>query len=301
MELICRKPYAISALREAFPQAVIRERFQPCGAQAVIADPQELTRENLDQLPDLTLALCARAGFDAADTAYLRQRGIHLCNARGLYSVPIAEDIVCKILLFTTNALIYQQQARRREYRAHPERRCLSSMTVGFLGTGSIARETAARLRPFGCRILGYKRSRVDTLDGFDALYYGDSLNELLPQCDIVVASLDLNPSTFHLIGVERLSLMKEGAALINIARGPVVDEAALVAALQSGHLAYAGLDVFETEPLPATSPLWDLPQAVVTPHASGLCVENHPRYAAMAVENLRRWQAQQPLQNQIF
>lgn len=302
LHILCRKEYLLEPLQAAFPQAIITDSWQDVAAQVVIADPAELTEGNLCGLSMLQLVHSARAGYDAADTAYLRSRGVALCCARGIYSVPIAEDIVCKILTCTTNTWLYNHQKLCREYRSTADRRCLPNMTIGFLGTGSIAQEAAARLRPFGCKVLGYKRTPVEAVPGFDVVCYGEEgLCTVLGSSDIVVIALDLNPSTRHLLDARRIAMMKPGSALINIARGAVVDEAALITALRSGHLRYAGLDVFEVEPLPQDSPLWDMPQVTVTPHASGRCTENHEALAHMVVDNLHRLHGGQPLVNRVF
>ena len=104
-----------------------------------------------------------------------------------------------------------------------------------------------------------------------------------------------------HLLNAQTIQWMRKGSALINIARGGVVEEAALIQALRSGKLGYAGLDVFETEPLPADSPLWNLPQAVITPHAAGLCYENHAMLEQLVIENIQNYKAGRPLHNQIL
>lgn len=301
MHLVCRKPYLTPGIRAAFPKDRVSEDWDP-KAEIVIAEPKELVPALLDQMPNLKLALCARAGFDAADTGYLKARGVAFCNARGLYSVPIAEDVVCKILIWSTNTWQYNQQKAHRIYQAIPERSCLSSLTIGFLGTGSIARQAAARLKAFGPRILGYKRTPCDKIEDFDGLFFGSSgLEKVLSQSDAVVLAVDLNHDTRHILNAETIRWMKDGAAIINIARGSVVDEGALVEALRSGKLSYAGLDVFETEPLPADSPLWTFPQVTLTPHASGLCRENHGMLEQMIIENLRRYRDGKEFINRVF
>lgn len=303
--IVCRKPYVVEGLRAAFPDARIVDAFDAPGAdvaRTVIAEPSELVADNLDQLPRLRLALCSRAGYDAADLAYLKERGVMLCNARGLYSIPIAEDIVCKILMGTTNAWRYAAQKIEHVYRVAPERRCLSSMTVGFAGVGSIACEAAMRLRPFGCRVVGWRRSVRPTPDGFDAVYVGeDGWRALLNEADVLVLAVDLNPGTAGLLDADAIALMRDGAMVVNIARGGVVDEAALIEALHAGKLAYAGLDVFETEPLPTDSPLWNLPNVAISPHASGVCTENHTRFEAMTIDNLRSFFCGSKLVNRVL
>lgn len=301
MNIVCKKPYLISGLREAFPEdQILEENLEQ--ADILISEPKNLHLQLLELMPALKLVLGSRAGYDVADLGYLKSRGIAFCNARGLYSVPIAEDIVCKILTFSTNAWLYTEQKARRIYQATAERRCLSSLTIGFLGTGSIASEAAKRLDRFGCRVIGYKHKKVDTLPWFHALYYGETgLKTVLEQSDVVVVAVDLNAGTKHLLNAQTIQWMRKGSALINIARGGVVEEAALIQALRSGKLGYAGLDVFETEPLPADSPLWNLPQAVITPHAAGLCYENHAMLEQLVIENIQNYKAGRPLHNQIL
>lgn len=302
--IVCRKPYLVGGLQGAFPRVHVVESFDdPCACRAriVIAEPAELTAALLGALPSLELALCARAGYDAADTAYLAARGVACCNARGLYSEPIAEDIVCKILMGATNAWRYAAQQAARVYRPITERRCLSSMTVGFAGVGSIACAAAARLQPFGCRVVGWRRSKRPCPVGFAEVYTGDGgWRRLLHEVDVLVLAVDLNPGTAHLLDATALAQMRDGAAVVNIARGGVVDEQALAAALHSGAIAYAALDVFETEPLPMSSRLWGLPNVVITPHASGQCVENHVRLQELVIENIRRFFSGEELLNRV-
>lgn len=301
MKIICRKEYLIEPLRHAFPDAAISASWDQHDANIVISDPQELTADNLQKIPSLAFIHGARAGYDAADLQWIREHKIPFCNARGLYSIPIAEDVVCKILTYTTNAWQYQNLKSMHEYRATAERRCLSSYTVGFLGTGSIADAAAERLSAFGCRVIGYKRSPVAGMKNFEAIYSGEKqLDEFLAECDILVLAVDLNAQTYHMMDAEQLAKMRDGAALINIARGSVLNEAALIEALQRKKLGFAALDVFEQEPLPKKSPLWELPQVVITPHAAGLCKENHEHLARLVVENIQRFQSGQALNNLV-
>ena len=130
-EYCLQKPYLISGLREAFPEdQILEENLEQ--ADILISEPKNLHPQLLELMPALKLVLGSRAGYDVADLGYLKSRGIAFCNARGLYSVPIAEDIVCKILTFSTNAWLYTEQKARRIYQATAERRCLSSLTIGF-------------------------------------------------------------------------------------------------------------------------------------------------------------------------
>lgn len=301
MNIVCKKPYLIPGLKKTFPDDRILTESS-AQAEILISEPKDLQPQFLESMPELKLVLGARAGYDAADLDYMKARGVAFCNARGLYSVPIAEDIICKILSFTTNAWKYSEQKAHRIYQATTERYCLNSMTVGFLGTGSIASEAAKRLDRFGCRIIGYKRTQTDKLPWFHELYYGENgLKAVLEQSDIVVVAVDLNAGTRHLLNAQTIQWMQDGAALINIARGSVVEEPALIQALNGGKLSYVALDVFEIEPLPVDSPLWDLPQVVITPHAAGLCQENHRVLEELIAENIRNYKDGKALKNQIL
>ena len=127
-----------------------------------------------------------------------------------------------------------------------------------------------------------------------------DKLNELLPKSDWLVIACPLTDETRGMVNAALLAKLPRGAYVINISRGEVVDEAALVAALQSGHIAGAYLDVFMQEPLPAASPLWDMPNVVVTPHNAGASAGNDPRINTLFLDNLKRWKARQPLINEV-
>ena len=286
MKIVCLKEYLIEPLKQFFPSLEIVNSTTE-DAEIFIAESKDCVKTNLSRMPRLKFVQTARAGYDAADIEYIRERNLTFCNAKGLYSIPIAEDIVNKILIYTTNTLKYLQQKNEKIYKPIQNRYCLSSLCIGFLGTGSIASEAAKRLKSFDCKVIGYKRSKVNKLPYFDELYYGDQLSELLSKSDIVVVTLDLNPSTYHIIDEKSLNSMKKGAAIINIARGEVLDENAIVNALKSEKLSYAGLDVFENEPLSFDSELWRLKQVMITPHASGICHENHEKLFELVKKNI--------------
>jgi phosphoglycerate dehydrogenase-like enzyme len=147
-------------------------------------------------------------------------------------------------------------------------------------------------------RVLGYRR-RAEPAEGVDRVYSaerGERLDELLAESDFVVLATPLTDLTHHLIGARELGLMRPSAYLVNMARGSVVDEAALIEALRAGAIAGAGLDVFEREPLPADSPLWDMPSVLITPHATPAQADKEQRQFEIVVENVRRYQAGEPM-----
>src|SRR5581483_5448846 len=167
----------------------------------------------------------------------------------------------------------------------------LSGRTAGILGLGAIGRATAQRLSALGMRVIGMRRRNEGPLPPGVAHAVGpEGLDEVLAAADVLVITLPLTESTRGLLGARELARLPSGAVLINVARGAIVDEPAMIAALRSGALGGAGLDVFTTEPLPPESPLWDLPNVIVTPHSSG----NYAGYVAQATsifaDNLSRW-----------
>lgn len=191
----------------------------------------------------------------------------------------------------------------------------LRDSTVGIVGYGSIGREIARLAHAFGMKVLATKRNLRDlsdeghytipgtgdpTGDLADRLYPATAMKAMLRECDYVVVTVPLTTETYHLIDAEALEAMKESAVLINVARGKVVDEAALIEALKEGKIGGAALDVFEEEPLPEDSPLWDAPNVIISPHISGSTKHYNERAAELFAQNLRRFLDGQPLLNTV-
>jgi phosphoglycerate dehydrogenase-like enzyme len=184
---------------------------------------------------------------------------------------------------------------------------------LGILGYGSIGREVGRLGRAFKMRVLALSRSGRRAEGGYsvektgdpvgdipEQFYQPEDLHAMLAECDYVVIALPLTPATHHLIGKAELQAMKPTAYLVNIARGPIADEAALVHALREGWIAGAGLDVFEEEPLPPESPLWYLENALISPHVAGFTPRYDERAADLFAENLTRLVNGDPLLNQV-
>ncbi|OWV98828.1 D-2-hydroxyacid dehydrogenase [Rhizobium sp. R693] len=176
----------------------------------------------------------------------------------------------------------------------------ISSKTVVVLGFGELGSAIASRLRHFGVRIVGVTRSGRSHPSANEMVEVAD-LQSVLPIADCLVVSCPLTPQTFGLIGMEQIAAMKAGASLFNIARGPVVDNVALCAALEAGHLSGAALDVFDPEPLPATSPLWDVPNLMIFPHISCDDADGYvDRCLSIFAENVEHDLAGRPLRNRV-
>jgi phosphoglycerate dehydrogenase-like enzyme len=220
----------------------------------------------------------------------------------------IAEHLMAMMLMFTRGlpALFRAQLGRRWERNATSRADGpgeLTGKTVLIVGLGRIGEALAARARPFGVRLVALKNdpsARHDAGVAVDELLPMTALDDALPRADHVCLTVPLTRATHHLIDARRLGRMRAGAFLYNVSRGAIVDEAALVDALRAGKLAGAGLDVFEEEPLPATSPLWELDNVILTPHVAGLTPLYFERTAALFADNLDRFLAGQPLANRF-
>lgn len=175
----------------------------------------------------------------------------------------------------------------------------VAGKVLGIMGLGQIGKPLAARAAAFGMRVVGTKRT-PEPVPHVDLVLPPDRIGDLLTEADYVVALLPLTPETRGRMGEREFRSMKPAAVFINVSRGPIVQEAALVRALREGWIAGAGLDVFEAEPLPADNPLYDFPQVIITPHVSGITPKFFERIATIFSRNLRRYVTGEPLANVI-
>ena len=242
------------------------------------------------QFASLRFVQLTSAGFDRVDLDFARTRGIEIRNARGVYSVPMAEFAVCGVLQLYKQSRFFNEDQTARRWEKHRGLLELFGKTVTVLGCGSVGTECAKRFAAFGCRVLG-----VDLYPREDANYHQmlplDGLDGLLPETDVLVLTVPLTPETEHLIDRRRLGLLPRGAVVVNISRGRVLEEAALAEALADGRLSGAALDVFEEEPLPASSPLWTLPNLIITPHNSFVGEHNTDRLSGLILQTLKEMQ----------
>jgi len=224
---------------------------------------------------------------------------ITLTNAAGIYAVPIAEHVMAFILYFSRrfNRFVRWQSEHRWEWGEPDE---LAGKTVGIVGLGGIGSQVARRAKAFDVRVIAVRNHPEKPSPDADEVRGPDGLDWLLTESDYVALCAALTPRTRHLIGAAQLQRMKPTAYLINIGRGALVDEPALIKALREGQIAGAGLDVFETEPLPQDSPLWDMPNVMVTPHNSGSSPRSFSRTMDLFRRNLERYLAGQQLLNVV-
>ena len=230
------------------------------------------------------------SGVDAYDLDALADRDIAVTNAAGVAANPIAEQVLGYLLVFERriNKGIRQQERDGvwRDYSAGE----LGGKTLGIVGVGAIGTRVAELASGFDMDVIGTKRTPETAPAVVDEAYPPGGLSEVLARSDYVVLACPLVEATRGLIDAEALMAMRSDAVLVNIARGEVVDEAALETALQQKRIRGAALDVFEEEPLPAESPLWDLPNAVITPHMAGSTPKYADRIGSLFAENYRRY-----------
>lgn len=237
------------------------------------------------------------AGVDNPVFAELLRRGVRLTHSAGSSATPIAHTVIMHTIALCrgSQALAVAQQERRWAERDVTD---VEGRTMGIVGLGSIGSEVARLAQHFGMRVIGVRR----TPDGSEPCetWPTTRLHELLPLVDDLVLTAPLTPATRNLIGERELALLPAGAHVVNVGRGELIDEPALIAALQSGHLGGAALDVFVVEPLPTESPLWNLPNVIVTPHSAGGTPLASQRAADIFADNLGRYLAHEPLVNEV-
>jgi phosphoglycerate dehydrogenase-like enzyme len=242
------------------------------------------------------------AGVDKLVNEELWNSPIILTNSSGISATPLAEFVLCMMLMFVTRAPYCFELKQKKEWTRFL-RTDLHGKTVGIIGLGSIGREVARLSKAMGMKVLAMSRSSVPggQAPHVDLMFSREQLEQVLSESDFVALTLPLTPETRGLIGEDQFKAMKPTAYIINISRGKIIDEEALIRALQNGSIAGAGLEVFSTEPLPPDNPLWDMPNVIFNPHCGGGNRDDQlTRLTDLFCENLRRYLHGEPLINRI-
>jgi phosphoglycerate dehydrogenase-like enzyme len=260
----------------------------------------------LSRCPRLRWVHSATAGVERVLTPSAARHELRITNARGVFSEPIAEYVLMMILAVIRRLPQLLELQREHTWQPLPATE-MRDTTIGIVGLGSIGRAVARRALAFDARVVGLRRTPLDAtaapdpeLAGLDRILGMEQLPELLAESDFVVLALPLTQATTDLIDASRLALMKPGSWLINIARGGLVDERALVRALRDRRIGGAVLDTLRDEPLLPTSPLYDVPGLIITPHTSWSSGRVLDRSIELFCENLRRFIADDPLINSV-
>ncbi|MGB8876138.1 MAG: D-2-hydroxyacid dehydrogenase [Solirubrobacteraceae bacterium] len=238
-------------------------------------------------------------GVDVVLVDPVLEGDIVVTNTRGVFERPIAEYVLGLILMFAKD--LRGTLARQRERRwEHRETETIDGARVVILGAGGVAREVAPLLRAAGMEVQVVGRTARTGDSGLGDVRAGMEVDELLPGADFVVVALPLTSETRGYLDGRRIGLLSPRARIVNIGRGPLIDEDALLAALRSGAIAGAALDVFATEPLPPEHPFWAMDQVVVSPHMSGDRIGWEREVVSRFADNLRRWLAGEELRNVV-
>ncbi|MBX7168789.1 MAG: D-2-hydroxyacid dehydrogenase [Pirellulales bacterium] len=239
------------------------------------------------------------AGTDHCLVPCVIESDIPVTSASGVLADQVAEHTLALLTGLCRGMPVFYRAQQRKEFIRRPTRDVHHS-TIGIVGLGGVGRRVAQLLAPLKTRILATDTFPVDRPTEVAELWPAERLDDLLRAVDVLILCAPLTPLTRGLIGERQLALLRPGALVVNVARGPIVVEQALAGALESGHLGGAALDVTETEPLPSTSRLWDLPNVIITPHVGGQSARRIDDMTRFFCENLRRWHAGLPLNNLV-
>ena len=283
----------LALLRDLDIEIVYLERedgeidFFPQEIDAVVCN-WLFVHHDIAQFKKLKYIQLLSAGLDRVPLDYIREHGIVLHNAAGVYSIPMAEHAVCGVLQLYRQSVVFSRQKQEKRWHKIRNLKELTGKTVCIVGAGNVGSAVAAKFSAFSSAIYGVDTNTVRR-EYFAKIYPLDGLDEVLEISDVVIATLPLTRETRHLFDAERFSHMKEGAVFVNIARGGVVDEEALIEAL-SEKLFGAVLDVFDSEPLEKENRLWEMENVILTPHNSFVSENNVIRMSEVVLSNLREY-----------
>lgn len=254
---------------------------------------------DLGEFPNLKYVQCMSSGLNGIKFEPLRKKNIRFANGRGLTNVTISEFVMLKILEGCKRAQYLYEQQQTGQFNVRHDLWELCGKTAAVIGGGAIGSEVMKRLKVFGVNVIA-----VDVVplknENIDKWYHIDDIDEALGQSDIVVLSLPLLKSTYHMLNKDRIRAMKDDSILINVARGGLIDQDALVEAVKAGKFRHVGLDVVEEEPLSGDNPLVHLDRVFVTPHNAYETDQNDVHYDELLSENLRRFRDGEALVNEI-
>jgi phosphoglycerate dehydrogenase-like enzyme len=252
-------------------------------------------------LPDLKWVQVAIAGVDwLLDDPDIAGSDAAITNASGVHAIPVSEHVLAIMLSFCRNMNVHFKDQMNRKWRRLPEYLELSGSTIGIIGIGKIGEKIAETAKALGMKVLGLRRNPERTSPCVDRMFGPVQLLEMLPACDWIVISAAATKETGGMIGAPEFNAMKKSAHIINIARGALIKEDELIKALREGRIAGAGLDVFEKEPIEESSPFWELPNVIITPHVAAGTPYYIDRLVDIFCENIRRYYSGEPLINLV-
>jgi D-2-hydroxyacid dehydrogenase (NADP+) len=301
----------VARLRERFPQVTFTHAHTDAEAlsaieSADVALASRLTPSMVEHAPRLRWVHSTAAAVGILPLKEIAARHVAVTNSRGIQAAAIAEFVIGGLLVIARrfNLMLEAQRSRRwiqNELTGEAWPWSVRGRTMTIVGLGTIGHEVARRAHAFGMKVTGIRRRIDQPKPSFvDRIAGSDEMDNTLRGCDVLVIAAPFIAETDRLIRAEQLALLNRGAVVINVARGKIIDEAALIAALQSGHLGGAVLDVFEHEPLDSAHPLWGLPNVIVSPHVSGLRPDHWDDVIDLFGDNLERFQRGETLLNLV-
>ncbi len=308
--------WATEAIRSSFPQLEVME-LPPAGVRdhaplngnsrevlgaAEVMVAWRLSPEQLAAAPALQWVHCPSAGVHQLLIPELVQRGIKVTNGRRVHGAAVAEHALALMLALTRSLPLCMRAQQAHDWIQATlwadERRPteLAGTTAVLVGVGEIGGQLATRLAALGVHVIGVREHPERCTPGCAEVYSSSDLANLLPRADFVVLALPVTSGTRQILGEEEIARIKPGGCVINVGRGALLDQQALLEALHSGHLRGAALDVFAREPLPADSPLWDCPSLLITPHIGSATPHSWERQIQVLRDNMRRFLEGAPL-----
>ncbi|GAA3392780.1 D-2-hydroxyacid dehydrogenase [Cryptosporangium minutisporangium] len=292
-EFVQRAPWDAAGIAEALERADV----------AIISG--DLDRRHLDA-PRLRWVHCDHSGLTRSAVPEVFERGLLVTGSAGRSAPALAQHgfYFALALRFDVRRLLEMQDAHRwHGIEGFEHKHALWGQTLGIVGFGHTAKEMARLGQAFGMRVIVYRRRSAEVAPDVDVMLSaddGDTMDRLLAESDVIMLATQLTDATHHLFSTDEFAAMKTTAVLINLARGAVIDQDALVKALHSGEIAGAGLDVADPEPLPPDAALWDAPNVLITPHMTPAVPDRTQRSIDVIVENVRRYRAGEPLLNAL-
>ncbi len=304
-------PDGVAALRERFPAIQFIHATTPEQRAEGLTDCDAaytwiLNTSELAQAPGLRWVHTSAVAVETLCLPELFARGVAVSNTRGVQAVPIAEHVMAVVLALAKQlpfVIETQRQARWAQNEFLGERLpwLLKGRTLGLVGVGTIGAEIARRAEAFGMRVIALRRRPAYGVIGHVERVYGRAeLEDFLGQCQVLVICAPLTPETHSLMGAAQFAQLPKGAMVVNVGRAKIIDTAALIAALTSGHLGGASLDVFPQEPLPSDHRLWQTPNVILTPHTSGFRQGHWDEVVQLFGDNIERWLRGEPLKFRV-
>ncbi|MFW2544991.1 D-2-hydroxyacid dehydrogenase [Primorskyibacter sp. 2E107] len=275
-------------------------------AEAEIAILQSDLDPRFIEAPRLKWVHCDHAGLTKSARPEVFEKGLIVTGSAGRSGPALAEHVMMFSLMLCARYPEFYEAQKRHQWRGLNDMDnifALKGRTMGIIGMGNTGKALAVRAKAFGMTVLGYRRRDEPPPEGVDRMYCsdrGEGIDAILEQSDIVALVINLSDATRHMIAADQFARMKKSAYLVNLARGAVVDQEALIDALTTGQIAGAGIDVMIPEPLPPEHPLWDTPNLLITPHFSAKLPDRSERSLQVILENVRRYRAGEEMLNQI-